>query len=123
MHLLACGIQGDLRRRLISFCATHHHPMYKVTCMAQVPGRYRSLSAVSKLRASSANLKSRTDLPSSFGECRVAAGIFSPRFRVPTDDVCVAEVSTAMWVDEVPAAMALFWVAPCVLGATSTSRK
>ncbi|CAE8736414.1 unnamed protein product [Polarella glacialis] len=124
MRCLATTIQGDLRCRLIVSCATHRHPRYKITCMAQMPSRYCNLSAVSKLRASSANLKSRTDLQSSLSECRVAAEILSPSFKVPLDDVCVAEVSTAMWVDEVPAAMALFWVAPCFLGFTSsTSRK
>jgi hypothetical protein len=117
-------IQGDLRRRLMVLCATHHHPRYNVTCMAQMPGRYCGLSAVSKLRASSASLNSRTDLLSSFSAYRVAAEILSPSFKVPTNEVCVAEVSTTMWVAEVPAAMALFWGAPCYLGATtSTSRK
>ncbi|CAE8611344.1 unnamed protein product [Polarella glacialis] len=114
----------DLRCRLIVLCGTHHLPRYNVTCMAQMPGRYCSPSAVSKLRASSANLKSRTDLLSSFSVCRIAAEILSPSFKVPTDDVCLAEVSTTMWVDEVPAAMALFWGAPCFLGATTgTPRK
>ncbi|CAE8599229.1 unnamed protein product [Polarella glacialis] len=124
MRFLACTIQGDLRCRLIVSCATHQHPRYNVTCMAQMPCRYCSLSAVSKLRASSANLTSRADLLSSLSELRVAAEILSPSFKVPTDDVCLAEVSTTRWVDEVPAAMALFCRAPCCLGATtSTSGK
>ncbi|CAE8635805.1 unnamed protein product [Polarella glacialis] len=124
MRVLACAIQGDLQCRLILLCATHH-PMYTVTCMAQMPSRYCSLSAVSKLTASSISLKSRTDLLSSLSECRVASEILSsPSFRVPTDDVCLAELRTTMWVDEIPAAMVLFWRAPCFLGATtSPSRK
>ncbi|CAE8607517.1 unnamed protein product [Polarella glacialis] len=87
MRFLATTIQGDLRCRLIMSCATHHHhPRYKVTCMAQMPSRYCNLSAVSKLRASSANLKFRTDLQTSLSECRVAAEILSPSFNVPTDN-------------------------------------
>ncbi|CAE8636938.1 unnamed protein product [Polarella glacialis] len=99
--------------------------MYTVTCMAQMPIKYCSLSAVSKLTASSTNLKSRTDLLSSLSECRVASEILtSQSFKVPTDDVCLAELRTTMWVDEIPAAMALFWGAPFFLGATtSPSRK
>ncbi|CAE8736491.1 unnamed protein product [Polarella glacialis] len=107
MRFLAYSTQVDLRCRLIVLCGTHH-PRYNVHCMAQMPGRYCSPSAVSKLRASSAVLKSRTDLLSSFSECRVAAEILSPSFKAPADDVCLAAVSTTMWVDEVPAAMALF---------------
>ncbi|CAE8741861.1 unnamed protein product [Polarella glacialis] len=99
MRFLAYTIQGDLRCRLIALCATHHDPRYIDTCMVQMPSRYCSLSAVCNFRASSANLKSRTDLLSSMSECRVAAEILTPSFKVPTDDVCVAEVSTAMWVD------------------------
>ncbi|CAE8688865.1 unnamed protein product, partial [Polarella glacialis] len=98
MRSLADAIQGDLRCRQIVLCPTHHHPRYIVACMVQMPGRYCSLSAVSKLRASSANVKSRTDLLSSLSECRVAAEILSLSFMAPTDDVCAAEVSTAMWV-------------------------
>ncbi|CAE8626423.1 unnamed protein product [Polarella glacialis] len=81
MRFLACAIQGDLRRKLITSCAT----------------------VFPKLRASSANLKSgKGPLPIS-SECRIAVEILSLGVEVPTDDVCLAEVGTTLSVFDVEA--------------------
>ncbi|CAE8655196.1 unnamed protein product [Polarella glacialis] len=92
MRFLACAIQGDLRWRLTTSCATHHR--YGTT----PPAWCRRLpdTVVPKLRASSANLKSGTGPQPSSSECRVAAEILLLSFLVPTDDVCLAQVGTAL---------------------------
>ncbi|CAE8664365.1 unnamed protein product [Polarella glacialis] len=92
MRFLACAIQGDLRWRLTTSCAIHHRYSTKP------PAWCRRLpdTAFLKLRASNANLKSRTDLLSSSSECRVASEILLLSFLVPTDDVCLAQVGTTL---------------------------